>query len=66
MKQFIKESRGFLFVGILNFVLSFIAPLKWLTILNICAGSSIITAFVIFCILYYYKDKLHKDITNHK
>lgn len=66
MKKFIKENWGFLFIGILNFVCAFIAPFKWLIILNSCVGSSIVTAFVIFCMLYYHNDKMHKDVTTHK
>jgi hypothetical protein len=61
MKQFIKENWGLLFIGILNLVFAFIAPFKWLIILNSCIGSSIVTSFVIFCILHYYEDKLYKD-----
>jgi hypothetical protein len=54
MKQFIKENWGLLFIGILNLVFAFIAPFKWLIILNSCIGSSIVTSFVIFCILHYH------------
>ena len=66
MKQFIKENWGFLCVGILNLIVAFATPFKWVAILNSCVGSSIITAFVVFCILYYYEDKLNKDVTVHK
>lgn len=62
MKKFIKENWGLLFVGMLNLVFAFfmVTP-KWVTILNSCVGSSIVIAFIIFCILHYYEDKLHKD-----
>ena len=66
MKKFIKENWGFLFIGILNLVCAFIVTSKWLVLLNSCIGSSIVTAFVIFCMLYYYNDKMHKDVTTHK
>lgn len=66
MKKFIKENWGLLFIGILNLVVAFITTIKWLIILNSCVGSSIVTAFVIFCMLYYYNDKVHKDVTTHK
>lgn len=61
MKQFIKENWGLLFIGILNLVCAFMVTQKWLVLLNSCVGSSIVTAFVIFCILHYYEDKLCKD-----
>lgn len=61
MKKFIKENWGFLFIGILNLVCAFMVTSKWLTLLNSCVGSIIVTAFVIFCILHYYEDKLYKD-----
>lgn len=60
MKQFIKENWGFLFIGILNLVCAFMITSKWLIILNSCFGSSIITAFVIFCILHYFDDTIYK------
>lgn len=66
MKRFIKENWGFLFIGILNLVCAFMGTSKWLIILNSWVGSSMITAFVVFCVLYYYDDKLHKDVTTHK
>lgn len=66
MKKFIKENLGLLFMGILDLVWAFIVTPKWLVLLSSCVGSSIVTAFVIFCILHYYNDKLHKDVTTHK
>ena len=66
MKKFIKENWGLLFIGILNLVCAFIVTSKWLVLLNSCVGSSIVTAFVVFCMLYYYNDKMHKDVTTHK
>ena len=66
MKKFIKENLGLLFMGILDLVCAFIVTPKWLVLLSSCVGSSIVTAFVIFCILYYYNDKMHKDVTTHK
>jgi hypothetical protein len=64
MKKFIKENWGFLFIGILNLVCAFIAPFKWLIILNSCVGSSIVTAFIVFCILHYFDDTLYKNNKN--
>jgi len=64
MKQFIKENWGFLFIGILNLVFAFIATSKLLVILNSCIGSSIITSFVIFCMLHYFDDT-HKNNLNY-
>jgi hypothetical protein len=64
MKKFIKENWGFLFIGILNLVVAFAAPFKWLAILNSCVGSSIITAFVVFCILHYFDDTSYKNNKN--
>lgn len=61
MKKFIKENLGFLFIGILNLIFAFAETPKWVTILNSSVGSSIVTAFVVFCILHYQNDKLHKD-----
>lgn len=66
MKKFIKENLGFLFMGILDLVCAFIVTPKWLVLLSSCVGSSIITAFIIFCILHYYEDKLNKYENSNK
>lgn len=60
MKKFIKENWGLLFIGILNLVCAFIVTSKWLVLLNSCVGSSIVTSFIIFCMLHYFDDTLYK------